>query len=107
MGQDLEQPRKFAARRLKCDDPRVRNKYIAHYEKYIENKQLRQKSRKLVAYVNELGLTQKQAREYEQLDGLRKKESTKHIHSAGNSGQEKKTGHKKPQYWEPEYSSGS
>jgi hypothetical protein len=26
MGQELEQSRKFAARRLKCDDPRVRNK---------------------------------------------------------------------------------
>jgi hypothetical protein len=34
MGQDLEQPRKFAARRLKCDDPRVSNKYIKHYEHY-------------------------------------------------------------------------
>jgi hypothetical protein len=30
MGQELEQSRKFAARRLKCDDPRVRNKYIQH-----------------------------------------------------------------------------
>jgi hypothetical protein len=36
MGQDLEQSRKFAARRLKYDDPRVRNKYIKHYEQYIE-----------------------------------------------------------------------
>jgi hypothetical protein len=35
MGQDLEQSRKFAAGRLKCDDPRVRNKYIKHYEQYI------------------------------------------------------------------------
>jgi hypothetical protein len=31
MGKDLEQSRKFAARRLKCDDTRVRNKYIKHY----------------------------------------------------------------------------
>jgi hypothetical protein len=43
MVQDLEQPRKFAARRLKCDDPRVRNKYNAHYEQYIEKKQLRER----------------------------------------------------------------
>jgi hypothetical protein len=40
MGQDHEQPRKFAARQLKCDDPRVRNKYIAHCEHYIEKKQI-------------------------------------------------------------------
>jgi hypothetical protein len=30
MGQELEKSRKFAARRLTCDDPRVRNKYIKH-----------------------------------------------------------------------------
>jgi hypothetical protein len=30
MGQELEQSRKFAARWLKCDNPRVRNKYIQH-----------------------------------------------------------------------------
>jgi hypothetical protein len=47
MGQDLEQPRKFASRRLKCDDPRVRNKYIKHYEQYIEKKQLRERSHNL------------------------------------------------------------
>jgi hypothetical protein len=40
MGQDLEQPSKFAARWFKCDDPRVRNIYIKHYKKYIEKKQL-------------------------------------------------------------------
>jgi hypothetical protein len=45
--QDLEQPRKFTAWRLKCDDPRVGNKYIAHYEQCIEKKQLRERSRKL------------------------------------------------------------
>jgi hypothetical protein len=49
MGQELEQSRKFAARRLKCDDPRVRNKYIQHYEQYIENKQLRERIRKLAS----------------------------------------------------------
>jgi hypothetical protein len=35
MGQELEQSRKFAAQRLKCDDPRVRNKNIEHCEQYI------------------------------------------------------------------------
>jgi hypothetical protein len=40
MGQDLEQPRNFAACRLKCYDPRIRNKYLAHYEQYVENKSL-------------------------------------------------------------------
>jgi hypothetical protein len=30
MGQELEQSRKFAELRLKCDDPSVRNKYIKH-----------------------------------------------------------------------------
>jgi hypothetical protein len=43
MGLELEQSRKFAARRLKCDDPRARNKYIQHYEQYIEKKQLRER----------------------------------------------------------------
>jgi hypothetical protein len=61
MGHDLEQSRKFAARRLKCDDPRVRNKYIKHYEQYIEKKQLRERSRKLASDAKELGLTQQQA----------------------------------------------
>jgi hypothetical protein len=36
-----------------------------------------------------------------------KKESTKHSNSAGNSAQEKKTGHQKSQYWDSEYYSGS
>jgi hypothetical protein len=35
MGQYLERSRKFAARRLKCDDTRVRSKHIKHYEQYI------------------------------------------------------------------------
>jgi hypothetical protein len=96
MGQEWEQSRKFAARRLKCDDPRVRNKYIKHYEQYIEKKklrhdprvrnkyikhyeqyiekkQLRERSHKLASDAKELGLTQEQAQEYEQLDALRKK----------------------------------
>jgi hypothetical protein len=59
MGLQLEQSRKFAAQRLKYDDPRVRNKYIQRYEQYIEKKQL--------------VLTQQQAQDYEQLDALRKK----------------------------------
>jgi hypothetical protein len=49
------------------------NKYIKHYKQYIEKKQLCEKSRKLAADAKELGLTQQQAREYEQLDALRKK----------------------------------
>jgi hypothetical protein len=61
MGQELEQSRKFAARRLKCDEPRVRNKYIKHYKKYIEKKQLLERSRKLASDAKELGLAQKQA----------------------------------------------
>jgi hypothetical protein len=70
MGQELEQSRKFAARRLKCDDPGLRNKYIQHYEQYIEKKQLRERSCKLASDAKELGLTQKQAQEYEQLGAL-------------------------------------
>jgi hypothetical protein len=69
-GQDLEQSRKFVARPLKCDDPRVRNKYIKHYEQYIEKKKFRERSRKLAADAKELGLTQQQAQEYEKLDAL-------------------------------------
>jgi hypothetical protein len=61
MGQDLEQPRKFAAQRLKCDDPRARNKYIPHYEQYVERKQLHKRSCKLVADAKELGLDQQRA----------------------------------------------
>jgi hypothetical protein len=73
MGQDMEQPKNFAAQRLKCDDPIVKKKYGAHYEQYIEKKQLRERSRKLVADAKELGLIQQQAQEYEQMDALRKK----------------------------------
>jgi hypothetical protein len=36
MGQELEQSRNFAARRIKCDDLTARNKYIQHYEQYKE-----------------------------------------------------------------------
>jgi hypothetical protein len=73
MGYDLEQPRKFAARWLKYDDPRVRIKYIKHYKPYIEKKQLREMSRKLAGDAKGLGLTQQQAQEYEPMDALRKK----------------------------------
>jgi hypothetical protein len=66
----LEQSRKFAARRLKCDDPRVRNKYIQHYNQYIEKKKLRERSCKIASDAKELRLAQKQAQEYEQLDAL-------------------------------------
>jgi hypothetical protein len=66
----LEQSSKFAAQRLKCDDPRLRNKYIQHYEQYIEKKQNHERSRKLAYDAKELGLTQQQAQEYEQLDAL-------------------------------------
>jgi uncharacterized protein (UPF0305 family) len=95
MGQELGQSRKFAARRLKYDDPRVRNKYIKHYEQYIEKKQLRDRSGKLSSDAKELGLTQQQAQEYEQLDSLQKKEFTKHNNNAGNSIQGKNIGHQK------------
>jgi hypothetical protein len=61
MGKDLDQSRKFAAQRLKYDDPRVRNKYSKHHTQYIEKKQLRERSRKLAADAKELGLTQQQA----------------------------------------------
>jgi uncharacterized protein (UPF0305 family) len=70
MGQDLEQSRNFAARRLKYEDPRVRNKHIKHCKQYIENKQLRERIRKLE--VDDKELTQQQAQEYEQLDAIRK-----------------------------------
>jgi hypothetical protein len=70
MGQDLELPQKFAAQWLTCDDPIVRNKYIKHYEQYIDKKQLRERSRKLASDVKELFLTQQQAQEYEKMDAL-------------------------------------
>jgi hypothetical protein len=69
----LEQSRKFAAQRLKCDDSLVRNKYIHNYEKYIEKKQLHERSRNLASDAKELGLTQQQAQQYEKLDALQKK----------------------------------
>jgi hypothetical protein len=49
------------ARRFKCDDPKVRNRYIKHYEQYIEKKQLLDRSRKLASDAKELGLIQQQA----------------------------------------------
>jgi hypothetical protein len=94
MGQELEQPRKFATRRLKCDDQRIRNKYIAHYEQYIEKKKLRERSHKLSADAKELDLTQQQAREYEQLDALRKKG----VYEAQQQGSKFRAGQK---YWSP------
>jgi hypothetical protein len=66
MGKDLEQSRKFSARWLKYNDPRVRNKYIKHNEQYIEKKQLLERIRKLSADAKELDLTQQQTQEYEQ-----------------------------------------
>jgi hypothetical protein len=107
MGQDLEQPRKFASSRLKCYDPRVRIKYINHYEQYIEKKKLRERIRKLAVDVKELGLTQQQTQEYEELDELSKKgvynaqQQCRKFHTGG------KTGHQKPQYWESKSYSGS
>jgi hypothetical protein len=56
MGQDLEQPRKCAALRLKCDDPRVRNKYLKHNEQYIKKRQLRERSSALARDAQDLGL---------------------------------------------------
>jgi hypothetical protein len=106
-GQELEKSRKFAAQQLKCDDPRVRNKYIQHYEQYIENKKLCERSRKLASDAKELGLTQQQAQEYEKLDEIRKKEFTKHNNNAGNSVQGKKNGHQKRHYLESESFYGS
>jgi hypothetical protein len=47
MGQDLEQPRKFAAQRLKYDDPRVMNKYFKHYDQYIKKRKLQERIRAL------------------------------------------------------------
>jgi hypothetical protein len=73
MGQELEHSRNFAARRLKCDDPRVRNKYIQNYKQYIEKTQIYERRSNLASYAKEPGLTQQQAQEYEQLDALRKK----------------------------------
>jgi hypothetical protein len=99
MGQELEQSRKFAARWLKCDDPRVRNKYMQHYEQYIEKKQLRERIRKLASGAKELGLTQQKAQEYEQLDALQKKEFTKHNNNAGNSVQGKRVFTKNETTW--------
>jgi hypothetical protein len=61
MVQDLEQPRKFAARQLKYGHPRVRKKCRAHNKQYIEKKQLRERSRQIATDAKELGLTQKQS----------------------------------------------
>jgi hypothetical protein len=61
MGQDLEQSSKFAVRWLKCNNSRVRNKYIKHYKEYIEKKQLRERSHKLAYDAKELGTTHQQA----------------------------------------------
>jgi hypothetical protein len=107
MRQDLEQPRKFTARRFKYNDPRVRSKYIKHYKHYIEKKQLRERSCKLAADAKELGIIQQQAQEYEQLDALRKKG----VYEAQQQCRKFRTVEKdwspKTQYWESESYSGS
>jgi hypothetical protein len=46
---------------LKCDNPRVMNKYMKRYEQYTEKKQLHERSCKLADDAKELGLTQQQA----------------------------------------------
>jgi hypothetical protein len=46
------------------------NKYTKHYKQYIEKRQLHERSHKLAEDSKELGLTQQQAQEYEQLDAL-------------------------------------
>jgi hypothetical protein len=70
MGQDLEQPRKFAARQLKCDNPRVRNKY---YEHYIDKKQLHERIHRLAVDGKGMGVTQQHVHQYGQLDALQKR----------------------------------
>jgi hypothetical protein len=45
---------------------------MKHHEQYIEKKQLCERSRNLASDAKELGLTQQQEKEYEQLDALRK-----------------------------------
>jgi hypothetical protein len=84
MGHYLEQPRKFSAQRLKCDDPRVRKKYLTHYKQYIKKMRLRESSRALARDSQDLGLTKEQAQEYEQLDALQKREYINYINCAGN-----------------------
>jgi hypothetical protein len=61
MGQELEQSRKFSARRLNFNDPRVRNKYIKHYEQYIEKNQLLERIHNIASDAKEMGLTQQHA----------------------------------------------
>jgi hypothetical protein len=103
----LEQFRTFAAQQLKCDDPRVRNRYIKHYEQYIEKKHLRERSRKLASDAKELGITQQQAQEYEQLDALRKKGVYEAQQQCRKLRTREKIGHKKRHYLESESVSGS
>jgi hypothetical protein len=87
----LEQSSKFAALRLKCDGPRVRNKYIQHDEQYIEKKQLRERIRKLRNWAS-FSNNHKSMNNWMHYE---KKEFTKHNNNAGNSIQGEKAGHQK------------
>jgi hypothetical protein len=106
MGKYLEQPRVFAARRLKYDDPRVSNKYLVHYEQYIEKKQLLERSLKLAADAKDMGPIQQQTQEYEQMDALQKM-SIQSTATVQEVLYRRKTGPQKPQCWESECYSGS
>jgi hypothetical protein len=66
MGKDMEPSKKFAPRRLKCDDPRIRNKYLSEYKMYIEGRDIegraiRNKAKELQNSMIEYGWLERKA----------------------------------------------
>jgi hypothetical protein len=47
MGKGIEPSKKFAARLVKCDDPRIRNNYISDHETYVEGHDIGNKAQEL------------------------------------------------------------
>jgi hypothetical protein len=79
MGKDMEPSKKFSARRLKCGDSRIRNKYILDYETYIEGRDIQNKARDLQNSMLQDGWSEGRAQEYKNLDELREVGSKPHI----------------------------
>jgi hypothetical protein len=70
MGKDMEPSKKCASRRLTCDDPRIRNKYISNDETYIKRRDIRNEERELQNSMLKDGWSERNAQKYEKLHEL-------------------------------------
>jgi hypothetical protein len=71
LGRALDLISKVAARRVKCNDPRIRKKYEAVYEEFINTHKILKRAQVLAKVVQEQRWVLVREVEYEQLDYLR------------------------------------